>query len=72
MLIPRTNEIRRRREEAGLNRCQLSLAAGLPKNAMLRIEEKQTSYTHPIRARAIAEALHCKVEDIFIETQKGA
>ena len=58
-------EIQRRREEAGLSRCQLSQAAGLPKNALSRIEYRQTSYTYPIRARAIAKALHCKLTDIF-------
>lgn len=71
MLIPKVDEIRRRRVEAGLSRQKLSLLAGLPKNAVLRIEERQTSYTYPIRARALAEALQCGVEDIFIET-KGA
>lgn len=65
MLIPKIEEIQRRREEAGLSRCQLSQAAGLPKNALSRIEYRQTNYTHPIRARAIAEALHCELTDIF-------
>lgn len=71
MLVPNISEIKRRREGAGLSRQKLSLLAGLPKNAMLRIEAGQTSYTHPIRARAIAEALQCGVEDIFTNT-KGA
>ena len=71
MLIARIDEIQRRRTEAGLSRQKLSLLAGLPKNAILRIEGGQASYTFPIRARAIAEALHCGVEDIFTET-KGA
>ena len=65
MLIPKIEEIQRRREEAGLSRCQLSQAAGLPKKALSRIEYRQTSYTYPIRARAIAKALHCKLTDIF-------
>ncbi len=65
MLVPKISEIQRRREDAGLTRQKLSLLAGLPGNAMLRIESGQTSYTHPIRARAIAEALQCGVEDIF-------
>ncbi len=71
MLIPKIAEIQRRRENAGLTRQSLSLLAGLPGNAMLRIERGQTSYTHPIRARAIAEALQCGVEDIFTNV-KGA
>lgn len=71
MLIPKVAEIQRRREEAGLSRQKLSLLAGLPKNAIYRIEMDQAGYTYPIRARAIAEALGCGVEDIFTET-KGA
>ncbi|MEY8575000.1 helix-turn-helix transcriptional regulator [Oscillospiraceae bacterium 21-37] len=43
MLIPKIEEIQRRREEAGLSRCQLSQAAGLPKNALSRIEYRQTN-----------------------------
>ena len=71
MLVPKIEEIRKRRMEAGLSKWKLSLMAGLPQNALLRIERGETGYTHPIRARAIAEALHCGVEDIFTET-KGA
>lgn len=40
-------------------------------NAIGRIERGESEQTHPLRAREIAKALHCKVEDIFIET-KGA
>jgi len=65
MLIPKAEEIKRRRLEAGLNCQELSLKAGLPKNAIFRIERAQASYTYPIRARAIAKALHCKLSDIF-------
>ena len=71
MFIPKVEEIKRRRLEAGLSRQKLSLLAGLPKNAVYRIELDQAGYTYPIRARALAEALHCAVEDIFTET-KGA
>ncbi len=71
MLIAKRDEIQRRRLEVGLSRQELSLLAGLPKNAIFRIESGQTSYTYPIRARAVADALNCKVEDIFDET-KGA
>ena len=64
-------EIKRRRLESGLNKKELSLKAGLPANAIGRIEKGESEQTHPLRARAIAEALHCGVEDIFTET-KGA
>lgn len=69
MLVPKISEIQRRREDAGLSRQKLSLMAGLPSNAILRIEAGRARYTYPIRARAIAEALHCEVEDIFTETK---
>lgn len=71
MLVPKIDEIQRRREDAGLSRQKLSLMAGLPKNAILRIEAGRASYTYPIRARAIAKALNCQIGDIFDEV-KGA
>ena len=55
------------REEAGLNRAQLSIKAGLPKNAISRIERGCYDSTHPIRAKAIADALECNIKDIFDE-----
>ena len=61
----------RRRKDAGLSRQKLSLMAGLPKKAILRIEAGRASYTYPIRARAISEALNCQIGDIFDEV-KGA
>lgn len=66
MTIPKKEEIRKRREAMGLTRARLSRCAGLPTNALLRIENGESGYTHPLRARAIAEALGCEVEDIFI------
>ena len=71
MYIAKREEIKRRRVERGLNRKELSLKAGLPANAVGRIEKGENEQTHPLRARAIAEALCCGVEDIFTET-KGA
>lgn len=66
MVIPKPEEIRKRREDLGLTRCGLSRKAGLSTNALYRIETgKDSSYTHPIRARAIAEALGCRLEDVF-------
>jgi len=65
MFVPKVNEIQRRRIEAGLSRQKLSLLAGLPKNAIYRIEVDSSSYTYPIRARAIAAALQCGITDIF-------
>lgn len=69
MIIPKREEIKKRREELGVTRTELSRKAGLPANALMRIErgnEKDGITTHPIRARAVAEALGCSLEDVFI------
>ena len=65
MLIPLRDEIRTRRIEMKLNCSQLSLKAGLPQNAIGRIERGESKFTHPLRAKVIAKALGCKVTDIF-------
>lgn len=65
MLIPKKSEIKQRRETIGLTKASLSKKAGLPANALSRIESSKSSFVHPIRARAIAEALECQVEDVF-------
>lgn len=66
MIYPKRDEIKKRREDLGLTRCALSRKAGLPHNAIYRIEEGHFRSTYPIRARAIAEALGCSLEDVFI------
>ena len=66
MIIPKADEIKKRREEKGLTKAGLSRKAGLPTNAIYRIESKEVAYTFPIRARAIANALECELEDVFI------
>lgn len=65
MLIAKSNEIKKRRLQKKLSKSKLSLNAGLPANAICRIESNKHSYIYPIRAKAIANALDCKVEDIF-------
>ena len=50
-----------------LSQRQLSSKAGLPLNAICRIEKGNNSYVYPIRAKAIAEALGCEIIDIFKE-----
>lgn len=67
MYVAKREEIKRRRLECGLNKKELSLKAGLPANAVGRIEKGENEQTHPLRARALAEALHCRVEDVFTE-----
>lgn len=67
MLIPKSDEIKKRRLQSNLTKSQLSLKAGLPANAICRIEGKKHAYVIPIRAKAIARALDCEVKDIFKE-----
>ncbi|MDO4773367.1 MAG: BRO family protein [Bacillota bacterium] len=67
MYIPKVSKIREKRIGLGLNPTQLSVRAGLPKNAIGRIEKNTHSYTHPLRAKAIADALSCKVDELFEE-----
>ena len=69
-LIPKVAEIRERRLAANLSR-SLSLKAGLGGQAINRIERGETVTVHPLRAREIAKALDCGVEDIFTDA-KGA
>lgn len=70
-VIPNVAEIRKRRENCGWSQHQLSLQAGLSGCAISRIESEKTKRINHLRAREIARALDCKVEDIFTET-KGA
>lgn len=69
MLIPKVDEIVYRRIEKEMNQRELSIKAGLPCNAIYRIEAGKTKQTQELRAREIAKALNCKVSDIF--TSKG-
>ncbi|MDR1629874.1 MAG: helix-turn-helix domain-containing protein [Oscillospiraceae bacterium] len=70
MLIPKAAEIFMRRMRQGLSSKELAIKSGLPNNAIWRIESGKTKTTHPLRAREIAKALNCEVEDIF-ETNGG-
>jgi len=57
--------LRRRRLEQGLDMKALATKASLPGNAILRIEKCKCARTNHLRAKAIADALNCPVEDIF-------
>lgn len=65
MYIPLVEEIKTKRIQSGLNCSQLSIKAGLPQNAIGRIERGDSKFTHPLRAKAIAKALRCRLTDIF-------
>lgn len=67
MLKPKRVEIRNRRLSLNLSMNKLSHIAGLSSCSIYRIENGIGEYTHPIRAKAIAKALKCKLSDIFEE-----
>lgn len=74
MLIAKVDAIREKRQNKNLSMHQLSLNAGLSGNAVLRIESGRHK-VHPLRARAVAEALECEVSELFeadTNIQKGA
>lgn len=68
-VTPNVSEIRKRREGFGWSQHQLSIQAGLSGCAICRIESEKTKRINHLRAREIARALNCKVEDIFNDTK---
>lgn len=64
-MTPKIDEIVKRRNDAGLSQHQLSLKAGIGGSSLSRIESGTTTAIHPLRAKAIAKTLGCKVTDIF-------
>ena len=65
MIVAKIDRIKSLRLERGLNKKQLAEKAGLPSNAISRIEKGESKSIHQIRAKVIAEALGCPLEDIF-------
>lgn len=66
LVVPNIKEIKSRREKMGYSQHQLSIKAELNGCALCRIESGKTSRVQILRAKAIAEVLGCKLEDIFI------
>ena len=67
MLVAKKEEIKKKRLSLNLSQRQLSIKAGLPDNAICRIENENFNSIYPIRAKAIAEALNCSIQEIFEE-----
>ena len=63
---PNTEQLKSLREEKGLSRFGLSKKAGMGGSALYRIETGVTESVHHLSAEAIAKALDCEVEDIFL------
>ena len=65
-------ELQRRREKQNMTPYRLAVEAGLPVNAIYRLEDGSTKMTSHLRAREIAKALHFKTEEIFTEAKGEA
>lgn len=66
------NELTKIRKEAGLTKRKLSLLAGLPSNALLRIESETTinNRTSLLRLKAIANVLNVDVCRLIAKEKK--
>ena len=64
-------ELHRHRERAKMTPYRLAKAAGLPVNAIYRLENGTTQMTNHLRAREIAKVLDCKVEEIFTDARNA-
>lgn len=63
-VIPNVQEIKRRRERAGLSMNELSIKSGLSAAAVFRIESGKTVKTSDLRLTQIAKVLNCNVQDL--------
>lgn len=63
--------LQHQRERAKMTPYKLAKESGLPINSIYRLENGTTKLTNHLRAREIARALDCKVEEIFTDA-KGA
>lgn len=68
-ITPDIDALKARREAQGFSMKALSRRAGLPDNAVLRIENGTSQRINHLRMREIAKALQCKVEDISIQKE---
>ena len=64
LLQVKAAELQQQREKANMTPYRLAVEAGLPINAIYRLENGATKTTNHLRAREVAKALGCKVEDI--------
>lgn len=67
LLRVNATELQRQRERAAMTPYKLAKESGLPINSIYRLENGTTKLTNHLRAREIARALDCRVEEIFTE-----
>ncbi len=72
LLQVKAAELQRQREKVNMTPYRLAVEAGLPINAIYRLESGATKTTNHLRAREIAKALGCKVEDICTAPERSA
>lgn len=72
LLTVNATKLRHQREQANMTPYRLALEAGLPLNSIYRLEDGTTKMTNHLRAREIAKALGCKVEDICSAPERSA
>lgn len=73
MLLPvKAAELRLQRKKVNITQYGLAIRAGLPVNAIYRLESGATKTTNHLRAREIAKALGCKVEDFCTTPERSA
>ena len=61
--------IRERRRKLGYTQADVAKAAGIGPMSLNRMEKNKYS-VHPLRAKAVADVLGCKVEDLFEVAEK--
>ena len=71
LLTVKASELQCQREKSKMTPYRLAVKAGLPRNAIYRLESGATKTTNYLRAREIARALGCKVEDICIVSSQS-
>ena len=71
LLRVNADKLQTQRERAQMTPYRLAKEAGLPVNAIYRLEDGTTKMTNHLRARDFANALQCNVDDIFSDV-KGA
>ena len=60
--------IRERRRKLGYTQADVAKAAGIGPMSLNRMEKNNS--VHPLRAKAVADVLGCKVEDLFEVAEK--
>lgn len=72
LLQVKAAELRHQRKKVNMTPYRLAVKAGLPTNAIYRLESGTTKTTNHLRAKEIARVLGCKVEDFCAAPEQSA